>query len=294
MLTFDEKRHSILGTQLRLIESLEPGKRHGPIRLTTDQFRAIQFLRLGALVNRRQAGPELSEGLHTVQLEFVVQRPKEGPLLVSSKPVKLKVSLAPYPVEKAVGMIRDGLKDKNLTVRRNSALLAGQLRLAGCRDDLIRALKDKDLILRKYACQSLGELKDPAAIESLKDLLEDKSLDLRLQAARSLTDLGLPLQQHWIEPIIKSKKTNEYQGAIMLAREKLGKKAVPMLIRSLDFDDPSVRNHRNYVLVQQIGACGGPRHTYYRNLRRTGGTEKQIAHNQRVLLDLKALVIEDL
>lgn len=278
---------------LRLNEQLDPGERHGPVELTTDEFRIIQSPLTGLVVNQNRPGPELPEGIHTLQLDYLLARVRDTPLVIASQSVRVEVSFSPYPVDDAVAMIREGLQDEALQVRRTSAVMAGQLKLHDCRKDLIQACKDKDLFLRRYAATSLGELKDPAAIAPLKELLRDDQMMIRLEAVRSLIDLGVPLQNHWIEPIIKSKRSLEFRGAVALARDKLGKKAVPLLIRCLDFEDSSLSNYFNFYLVQQIGACGGPTYTYHYN-RRVKGTPEQIQTNQRALLELKALVISDL
>ncbi len=164
-------------------------------------------------------------------------------------------------------------------------MAAGDLRLSGCRDALVRALKDRDDTIRRYSAESLGEIGDPAAIKPLKVLLNDADMGVRLAAAASLVNLGEVLNVAWVEPIIKSKHS-VFQNAIWLVRRHGGDQAVPTLIRCLDTDDPSVNSYYNYTLVWQIAACGGPRLRYHHDFE-AKGTPEQVQENQKVLAQLQ-------
>jgi HEAT repeat protein len=205
--------------------------------------------------------------------------------LIPSPPVTINVSLRPYPEQEAVATIARELRHPDFLVRGTAALAAGDLRLSGCRDALVRALQDMDDGVRRYSAESLGVIGDPAAIKPLRVLLKDTDIGVRLAAAASLVKLGEALEVAWVEPIIKS-KDSVFQNAIWLVRRHGGDQAVPTLIRCLDTEDPSVNSYYNYALVWQIAACGGPRLRYHYD-HEEKGTPEQVQENEEVLAQLQ-------
>jgi hypothetical protein len=267
---------------------LPPGKRIGPITLNTDHFNRVPRLELTSVVDQTMPGPDLTEGEHGLRLHYKLDEDNNGPRLVASSTVSFHVELAPYPIEEAVATFVNELKGKDADVRRDAALAAGKLRLAGCRSALEEVLKEKDYTLRRYAAESLGLLGDPAAKEPLRSLLNDAEMDVRLSAAQSLVTLGEALDPAWVEPVIKSKH-HVFQNAIWLVRRHAGKEAVPALIRCLDLNDPSVNSYYNYTLVWQIHACGGPDLKYHHDFDNKG-TPEQVEDNRKVLSTLGKLL----
>jgi len=269
---------------------LEPGKRHGPVAIKTQRFHKVDRLAVHVAVEETAPAPLLTEGEHTIRLHYRFERhgPPGKPVrkLISSPLVTISVSHSPYPEKKAVAMILGELKYSNSDVRRAAALAAGDLRLAGCCDALVRALKDRDRVVRRYAAEALGEIGDRAGAEPLRQLLNDGDMEIRLAAAASLVKLGETLDVAWVEPIIKSKH-RVFQNAIWLVRRHGGEQAVPALIRCLDMDDPSVGSYYNYTLVWQIAACGGPRLKYHHD-HHGKGTTRHVEENRNVLAQLQA------
>lgn len=267
---------------------LEPGKRLGPIEIGTNYFNQTERLELNTVVDQTTPGPDLTNGEHALRLHFKLDDGGNGGKLVASDTVKFQAKLSPYPVEEAVAMVVKELKGQDNDLRRDAALAAGKLRLAGSKAALEEALKDPDHTLRRYAAESLGSVGDRTAIEPLHALLNDAEMDVRLSAAESLVSLGEPLDPGWVEPVIKSKH-NVFQNAIWLVRRHAGKQAVPALIRCLDANDPSVNSYYNYTLVWQIHACGGPDFNYHHDFDNKG-TPEQVEENRRVLSTLTKLL----
>lgn len=261
----------------------EPGKRFGPIEIGTDYFNKTARLELNSVVDQTTPGPVLTDGEHSLRLHYKVDAANGGKLVASSA-IKFQVKLSPYPVDEAVALIVKQLKSEDNDLRRDAALTAGKLRLAGCGAALEGALKDGDPVIRRYAAESLGLLGEKSATTSLRELLNDQKMDVRLSAAESLVNLGEPLDPAWVEPVIQSKH-NVFQNAIWLVRRHAGKEAVPTLIRCLDAKDPAVNNYYNYTLVWQIHACGGPDLKYHHDFDNQG-TPEQVEENRQVLSTL--------
>ncbi len=276
---------------------MKPGTGYGPIAVETKRFRRIQRLAPVLVWSPTTSAPVLTEGRHALRLHYKLDRQFSATLgqmqglakadwkLIPSPPVTIDVSISPYPEQEAVATIARELRHADFFVRGTAALAAGDLRLSGCRDALVRALKDMDDDVRRYSAESLGEIGDPAATKPLKALLNDADMGVRLAAAASLVKLGEALNVAWVEPIIKSKHS-VFQNAIWLVRRHGGDQAVPTLIRCLDMDDPSVNSYYNYTLVWQIAACGGPRLRYHHDFE-AKGTPEQVQENQKVLAQLQ-------
>ncbi len=267
---------------------IEPGKRYGPINVTTDYFNEVERLKPESVVAPIALVPRLSEGQHTLRLYYMLWDEDKGRQLIPSRLVRFNVRPEPYPVDQAVAMLVKALKDANPNVRGEAALAAGNLRLSGCRDALIETLKDKDKTIRRYAAESLGKIGDAEAVAALREMLKDGEMEVRLAAVESLVELGVPLETIWVEPIIKSKHS-VFQNAIWLVRRHAGKQAVPTLIRCLDHNDASVNNYYNYTLVWQIRASGGPDLQYHHDSD-GAGTPNQDKHNRNVLTGLKTML----
>ena len=111
-------------------------------------------------------------------------------------------------------------------------------------------------------------------------------MNVRLAVIKALQKLGEPFQEKLVVPVILSKKGNAFQSAIWFVRRNAGDKAVPILIRCLDMDDPSVSSYYNYTLLWQISACGGPNLKYHHDFDGKG-TEQQVEENKKTLKVLK-------
>jgi hypothetical protein len=204
---------------------------------------------------------------------------------VPSGEIRFTVTPVPYPMDEAVATFAREMRGSNSQLQQEAAMAAGYLPLPGCGKALIAALKDDDPVLRRCAIESLAKIGDRAAVEPVHEMLKDAKIDVRLAAASCLVELGQPLDVAWVEPIIKSHETNEFQSAIWLVRRHAGDKAVPTLIRCLDIDDPSVLSYYNYTLVWQIGACGGPKLQYHHDFDGKG-TAAHVEENRHVLAQL--------
>lgn len=276
---------------------MKPGTRYGPIAVETKRFRRVQRLASVPVRAPTASAPVLTEGGHTLRLHYKLDRltsASPGQMLDLAKPdwklipspsVTINVSILPYPEQEAVATIARELRHADFFVRGTAALAAGDLRLSGCRDALVRALQDMDDGVRRYSAESLGEIGGPVAIEPVRVLLKDADMGVRLAAAASLVKLGEAFNVAWVAPIIKSKH-GASGNAIWLVRRHGGDQAVPTLIRCLDLDDPSVNSYYNYTLVWQIAACGGPELRYHHDFEQNG-TPEQVLENRKVLAQLQ-------
>lgn len=273
------------------VSVIEPGKRVGPILLTTDHFYQVKSLALRGAIDQTKPQPNLAVGMHTLRIHYELEQAEKGKELASSKTLSIAVTHSPYPTDEAVSMLVKELESANRDVRRSAALAVGKLRLRGCVDALAATLKDADKTLRRYAVDSLGKIGDPKAADALRPLLDDPAMGVRLAAAQSLVKLGVRFNTDWVEPIIASKDRLVFQNAIWTVRRHGGEQAVPVLIRCLEFDNPSVDNYYNYTLVWQIHACGGPDFKYKHDFD-AKGTPEQIKHNRHVLSRLMKMLKE--
>ncbi len=190
------------------------------------------------------------------------------------------------PSNNSVAQLTERLKSANADIRHVAAMRAGELMLRELLPELQTCLADDDKRVRQSAAKSLGQLGDPKAVKSLLPLSSDPVLSVRFAAVESLVLLGEKLRPEWIEPIIKSKDMSVWQNAAWLARRNGGNEAKYMLMRCLEFDDPSARNYYNYTLLWQIHACGGPDLKYHHDFDNEGD-ENQIASNRKTLAQMK-------
>ena len=190
------------------------------------------------------------------------------------------------PSNNSVAQLTERLKSANADIRHVAAMRAGELMLRELLPELQTCLADDDKRVRQSAAKSLGQLGDPKAVKSLLPLSSDPVLSVRFAAVESLVLLGEKLRPEWIEPIIKSKDMSVWQNAAWLARRNGGNEAKYMLMRCLEFDDPSARNYYNYTLLWQIHACGGPDLKYHHDFDNEGD-ENHIASNRKTLAQMK-------
>ena len=192
----------------------------------------------------------------------------------------------PNPINNSVAQLTERLKNANRDIRRIAAMRVGELMLRELLPELQNCLADDDKGVRQSAAKSLGQLGDPKAVKSLLPLSSDPVWEVRFEAVKSLVLLGEKLRPEWIEPFIKSKEASVWQNAIWLVRRNGGNEAKYMLMRCLEFDDPSARNYYNYTLLWQIHACGGPDLKYHHDYDNEGD-ESQIASNRKTLAQMK-------
>lgn len=88
-----------------------------------------------------------------------------------------------------VDFIRD-LRDASPVVRRNTALLLGEVRASEAVLDLGFALKDDEVRVRRAVVEALSGIRTDEAVKYLSYALTDESSDIRISAALSLGTIG--------------------------------------------------------------------------------------------------------
>jgi hypothetical protein len=183
-------------------------------------------------------------------------------------------------------LIIGALKDSDSSIRAHAADVLGKMKSKEAIHNLNATLKDENYSVRQVAARALGNIGDKAAVGHLKQCVYDEDMNVRLEVIMALQKLGEPFQEKLVVPVILSKEGNAFQSAIWFVRRNAGEEAVPILIRCLDMDDPSVSNYYNYTLVWQIRACGGPNLKYHHDFDEKGA-EQQVEENKKTLKVLK-------
>jgi HEAT repeat protein len=141
--------------------------------------------------------------------------------------VKLKKS--------AVPVLISVLNDPDPHIRRNAVRTLGKIRDPKSFSRIAGVVEDGELDVRISAIEALGEMRDPRSIPLLVGLLENDYPQVRMEAAWALDRIG------WI-PDDDSRRV-----VFLIAKEqwnevlKLGRFAIPFLIRALEEDHSGVR-----------------------------------------------------
>jgi HEAT repeat protein len=161
---------------------------------------------------------------------------------------------------------------------------------------LCALLNDETNIVRYGAAEAIGRLGGAYSFVVLTNCLTNSDFGLRIAAIKGLLALGKPLQAQWVVPIICAARNNDdanfrhYFDAIDVSHLYGGHQAALILVRCLDFDNPSVKDWYNSYLLQYIGAHWEPSYYHYYRWRHDpnrDGTDDELATNRQILSELK-------
>jgi HEAT repeat protein len=150
----------------------------------------------------------------------------------------------------AVPVLVRGTADPVPETRRNAVRALGKIRHPPTLPTLLGALDDRVLEVRLCAIEAISELRDPRSIPPLIGLLSDEYPQIRMEAAWALDRIG------WIP------SDDPQRVALCIAKEqwnevlKLGRCAIPLLIRALQEDHSSVRSGA----IETLRKMGKPAH----------------------------------
>jgi len=91
---------------------------------------------------------------------------------------------------RAVHILRENLKSKEVSVRDNCAYALAEIGAKESVRDLIKLLDDESKLVRKSAAKGLGMLKAAEAVDALIKKINDDSYLVRKSVVRSLIQIG--------------------------------------------------------------------------------------------------------
>lgn len=142
----------------------------------------------------------------------------------------------------AIPSLMSALMDRRTWVRRNAALLLGQMGDRRAVPSLMVALNDNDAGVRAAAVDSLGLLGGKDAAPGLMEALSDPDEKVRKRAAEAVGNTG---DEKVVVPLISlfSDPVRQVRDQAVKALADMGDVAGEALIRGLMEQDPTVREH---------------------------------------------------
>jgi len=138
---------------------------------------------------------------------------------------------------KAIGIIKDGLADKDPRIRANAIEVAastGQIKLM---PKVQRLLKDDFVPVRFSAALAVGDTKYHLAKNVLRQLLQDPDENVRISAAYGMHKLGWPGGFKLLSNSIVSKDQDIRANSAMLLGKTGDERALPLLYDAKDSVD---------------------------------------------------------
>jgi len=166
----------------------------------------------------------------------------------------IKINVAALPTRIDVNSLIQDLKREKPEVRKEAAVILGEVKDKKAVDPLIQALKDEDSGVRKSAAEALGKIGDARAVDPLIQALKDESGSVRKSAAEALGKIG---DARAVDPLIQALK-DESEYVRMVAAKALamiGEPAVDPLIQALKDESWSVRESA----AEALGEIGDAR-----------------------------------
>jgi hypothetical protein len=143
----------------------------------------------------------------------------------------------------ATGMLVQSLDDRHVPVRLGALEALAAIRDPACTGAVIDTLEhDPNTEVRWAAAIALGQLMDQRGVLPLKKSLGHPDKFVRFGAAGSLTALG------WHPENPSEEAALLFAGQDWAALRKLGRPAVPLLVRALSDTDRDVRDHAVEIL----------------------------------------------
>ncbi len=160
---------------------------------------------------------------------------------------------------------------------------------------LVKALDHEDVTLRRAAVAGLAVLGGKEALAALKRCTHDGDLGRREAVVNALVGpFHESLDPEWLFPLIRAGKNYPErgpnpEGAVNLLRWNGGEKALPGMIRCLDFKDPAPRSHTAGVIFNDLIYQHKALKVQWHHQPKTG---QEIEENRRTLRRLKAWLVE--
>lgn len=162
----------------------------------------------------------------------------------------------------------------------------GQSQKEGAIDVIAGTLSpNNDTELRQAAVAAVVHFGGPRAVAALRQHVEDEDLDFREKVVAALGEkLRQTIDSNWLVPVIRSRNGHNTIGdAPRLMRLYDPGRAVPALIRCLDFDQPSIRSYYNATVIRQQLACRYGLAIPWISDRNRDGTDDERRQNRDIL-----------
>ncbi len=144
----------------------------------------------------------------------------------------------------AVPILLKALCSNRTRERCDAARTLGKIRDGRTIPALIGAMKDPDIDLRIHAAEALGEMGDDRAKPALANALNDPHHRVRMEAAWALNRLG------WVPPNDLARAEHLIAGEQWNELVRMGRPAIPALIRALEVEYSGVRTGASEALRQ--------------------------------------------
>ncbi|HNV39418.1 MAG TPA: HEAT repeat domain-containing protein, partial [Methanoculleus sp.] len=144
----------------------------------------------------------------------------------------------------AVPILLKALCSNRARERCDAARTLGKIRDGRTIPALIGAMKDPDIDLRIHAAEALGEMGDDRAKPALANALNDPHHRVRMEAAWALNRLG------WVPPNDLARAEHLVAGEQWNELVRMGRPAIPALIRALEVEYSGVRTGASEALRQ--------------------------------------------
>ncbi|MDV2482252.1 HEAT repeat domain-containing protein [Methanoculleus sp. Wushi-C6] len=144
----------------------------------------------------------------------------------------------------AVPTLQKALGNSDRRIRCESARTLGKIRDGRAIPALVRLVKDPDAEVRVCAAEALGQMGDDRAKPALVEGLNDPDHRVRMEAAWALDRLG------WVPQSDLQRAEHLIAGEQWNKLIRLGRPAIPPLIRALEVEYSGVRTGANEALRQ--------------------------------------------
>lgn len=164
----------------------------------------------------------------------------------------VSVETTAKPAGFAVDSLMQDLDSKDLEVRKNAAILLGDLKVTRAVEPLIKILADDGShIMRTEAAKALGKIKDERAVEPLIKALEDDEKSVRTAAITALGRIG---DKRAVEPLIELLEDDDswvrHKAAYALGDIKDERAIEPLEVVAKNDSSRLARDAANYALRQ--------------------------------------------
>jgi HEAT repeat protein len=149
-------------------------------------------------------------------------------------------------IDHALAAMGEGLRDKDVHVRRATAMALGDMGKAAVKD-LSDAIADSDAMVRSLSASSLGNIQDESAIPVLAGLLKDGDYGVRWRSMQALANIG---GAGAAEPLIRLLSDVQIGYEVDEFLVRIGPPAVDGLIAALQSPSMEARADAARVLGQ--------------------------------------------
>jgi hypothetical protein len=157
------------------------------------------------------------------------------------------------------------------------------------------SMKSNETNVREAAVNALGSIGGSDAVKELIKYTLSEDYDFREYVIRHLAEkLAQPIEPEWLVPVLQSRKESNSNGhAPRLMRIYCKKRAAPLILSAMDFDNPKVRHPYNRTLVTDQLSCQGALAIPWVSDLNRNGKDEQIEKNKETLRILKLWVERD-